>query len=155
MDNNSQLFWNASIDEIKCGYIETDNSFTCIVCGKEFMKGEIFQFNYRLFDAKKAVELHIEESHNSMLDYILHMNSSFIGISDVQKNLISHFATKKSDKEIAAKLSIAGSTIRNHRYKLREKEKQSRIFLAMMELLAEDTDKKISTLDKANLCDPL
>lgn len=154
MDNNSQLFWNASIDEIKCGYIETDKYLTCIICGKEFIKGEIFQINDRFFDARRAVELHIEESHNSMLDYILHMNSSFIGISDVQKNLISHFATKESDKEIATKLGIAGSTIRNHRYKLREKEKQSRIFLAMMELLAEDTNKKISTLDKASLCDP-
>ena len=81
------------------------------------------------------------------------MNSSFIGISDVQKNLITHFASKETDKEIAAKLGIAGSTIRNHRYKLREKEKQSKVFLAMMELLAENTKKKISVLEKSTLCD--
>ncbi len=153
MDNNSDFFWNASIEEIKAGYVETDDLFTCIVCGKEFIKGEVYQIKERFFDAKKAVELHLEEDHNSMLDYIINMNSSFIGISDVQKNLISHFATKESDKNIAAKLGIATSTIRNHRYKLREKEKQSRVFLALMELLAEDTDKKISTLDKATLCD--
>ncbi|WP_040192056.1 DUF2087 domain-containing protein [Clostridium culturomicium] len=153
MENNLELFWDASIDEIKAGYTESSDAYICLVCGKEFIKGEVFPIENRFFDAKKAVELHIEEAHTSMLNYILNMNSSFIGISDVQKNLITHFASKETDKEIAAKLGIAGSTIRNHRYKLREKEKQSKVFLAMMELLAENTKKKISVLEKSTLCD--
>lgn len=154
MEITSELFWDSSIEEIKTGYKETSDSFICIICGKEFIKDEVFPIDGRFFHGKKAVELHIEKEHTSMLNYILNMNSSFIGISDVQKNLITHFATKESDKEIAAKLGIAGSTIRNHRYKLREREKQSRIFLAMMELLAENAEKKISVMDKTILCDP-
>lgn len=62
-------------------------------------------------------------------------------------------ASGLTDKEIAIKLGVAQSTIRNHRYKLREKEKQSRLFLAMMELISSNTKKKVSILDKDNLCD--
>lgn len=58
-----------------------------------------------------------------------------------------------SDKDISKKLGIAQSTIRNHRYKLREKEKSSKLFIAMMELLSEKTNKKINNMDKAVLCD--
>lgn len=47
-----------------------------------------------------------------------------------------------SDKEMAKSLGVAPSTIRNHRYKLREKEKQARLFLTMMDLLSNNTKQK-------------
>jgi len=39
------------------------------------------------------------------------------------------------------------STIRNHRFTLREKQKQAKVFLAIMELLAEQAPKKGSFID--------
>ena len=89
-----------------------------------------------------------------MLDYLLNMNSSFTGISEVQKSVLECLAMGLSDKEIAVKLGVANSTIRNHRYKLREKEKQAKLFLAMMDLLSQDTNKNINTLDNVSICDP-
>ena len=62
-------------------------------------------------------------------------------------------ASGLTDKEIALKLGVAQSTIRNHRFKLREKEKQSRLFLAIMELLSDGTKKNINILEKDTLCD--
>ena len=38
-------------------------------------------------------------------------------------------------------------------YKLREKEKQARLFLAIMELITENTNKKVNKLDKETLHD--
>lgn len=63
-----------------------------------------------------------------MLDYLLNMNSGFSGVSEVQKELITMFSNKISDKEISVRLGIATSTIRNHRYKLREKESKLEYF---------------------------
>lgn len=150
----NELFWEASIEEVKSGIIETEKEYICVVCEKIFEKGRIYEIDSNLYDAKKAAELHIAEAHESMLSYLLQMNSTFTGVSGVQGEIVKLISKGLSDKEIAASLGVAGSTIRNHRYKLREKEKQARLFLAMMDLLSESSSKKISTLEKETICDP-
>lgn len=151
---SNELFWSAAINEIKKGYIETEEEYKCIICEEEFQKGRIYQMESKFFDARKAADFHIEKRHGSMLEYLLGMNSAFTGLSDVQRELIKLISEGLSDKEIAVKLGVAASTIRNHRYKLREKEKQAKLFLAMMDLLSRNTDKRINKLDKEVLCDP-
>lgn len=149
----NELFWNATIEEVKDGFIEEENNYRCIICEEIFEKGRIYEVDSALYEAKKAIEIHIEEKHGAMLNYLLGMNSSFLGISDVQREVISLIAKGLSDKETSANLGVAQSTIRNHKYKLREKEKQARLFLAMMELLSKTTNKKINKLDKEIICD--
>lgn len=154
MDTKSkELFWNATINELKNGFVEDEDGHTCIICEEKFQKGCIYEINSQLYDARKATELHIQEKHKSMLQYLLSMNSDFTGVSGVQRELISLIAQGLSDKEAARKLGVAQSTIRNHRYKLREKEKQAKLFLAMMDLLSKNTNKKIDRLDKEVICD--
>ncbi|WMM24894.1 DUF2087 domain-containing protein [Tissierella sp. MB52-C2] len=151
--NNKELFWDVTIEEMKKGYVELEESYKCIICQEEFTKGRIYEADSMLYDARKATEFHILEEHGSILEYLLKMNPSFIGVSEVQREVLTLMATGLSDKEIAMKLGVAQSTIRNHRYKLREKEKQTRLFLAMMELISLSTNKKINILDKDTLCD--
>ncbi|MGL5379879.1 DUF2087 domain-containing protein [Clostridium sp.] len=153
MNINTDIFWNSSIEEIKKGYIEKYGYYSCLICGEEFTIGRIYKINEMLFDAKKAIELHIIEAHTSPLNYLLNMNPTFTGISETQKSIIDLISQGLSDKEIALKLGVANSTIRNHRYKLREKEKQAKLFLAMMDLLKSNTNKEITTLEKDIICD--
>ena len=69
------------------------------------------------------------------------------------RSVIEAMGEGLSDKEIAERQKISASTVRNHRFKLREKERQARAFLAMMELLKEMGDKmEKKTEDK--LCEP-
>ena len=152
-ENNKELFWDATIEEVKRGFIEEGESYKCIICEDEFTKGRIYEIDSMLYDAKKATELHIEKSHGSSLEYLLGMNSTFTGISEVQRELLVLIASGLTDKEIALKIGVAHSTIRNHRFKLREKEKQARLFLAMMEIISSGTKKKIKILEKDALCD--
>ncbi|MBB6713276.1 DUF2087 domain-containing protein [Clostridium gasigenes] len=152
-ENNKELFWDATIEEVKRGFIEYGESYKCIICEEEFTKGRIYEIDSMLYDAKKATELHIEKSHGSSLEYLLGMNSTFTGISEVQRELLVLIASGLTDKEIALKIGVAHSTIRNHRFKLREKEKQARLFLAMMEIISSGTKKKIKILEKEALCD--
>lgn len=143
----NELFWNASLEEVKNGFIEEEEDYRCIICEDAFEKGRIYEINSELYDAKRAVQLHIEEKHGSMLEYLLEMNSAFTGVSDIQRELMELMSQGLTDKEIASRLELAQSTIRNHRYKLREKEKQAKLFLAMMDLLSKRTNKNINKLD--------
>ena len=150
---SNELFWSATIDEVKKGYIEVEQEYKCIICEETFQKGRIYEVKSELYDARKAADIHIEEAHSSMLEYLLGMNSDFTGVSDVQRELITLISTGLSDKEVAVKLGVAASTVRNHRFKLREKEKQAKLFLAMMDLLSKNTNKKINKLEKEVICD--
>jgi DNA-binding NarL/FixJ family response regulator len=119
---SNELFWNSSIDEIVKGYVEDDEEYKCVICEETFEKGRIYEMQSKLYDARKRAELHVDEKHGSMLQYLLEMNPAFTGVSEVQGELIALMSQGLSDKEIAKKLGVAQSTIRNHRYKLREKE---------------------------------
>lgn len=152
-EENRELIWDASIEEIKSGVIKDDHCYKCIICNEEFIKGRIYEIDSNFYDAKKTAEIHIEKNHGSTLEYLLGMNTSFTGISDVQRDLLVLIASGLSDKEIAQKLGVANSTIRNHRFKLREKEKQARLFLSIMDLISSGTKKNINILGKETLCD--
>ncbi len=147
MQADIALFENASREEFVKGYREEKQGYRCILCGQYFAKGEIYPLHSKLFDAHKAVVLHIQETHQSVLTYLLKMPPNTMGISELQLELINLFAGGLSDKAIAEYLGVASSTIRNHRYKLREKEKQAKIFLTVMELLEQKQNKS----DKANV----
>ena len=58
------------------------------------------------------------------------------GLSDTQRTLLGHFFDGLSDKQIQPLVGgVSLSTIRNHRFVLREKARQARVFLALMKLL--------------------
>jgi hypothetical protein len=145
MMDNKELFWNASLEELKRGYVFdiSTEKYICILCGEEFQKGYIYPLENNFLDAEKAVEKHIEREHSSMFEFLLGMNKKYSGLTEHQKNLLNYFYKGYSDKEVVAELGGGNtSTIRNHRFTLREKEKQARIFLAIMELLKEKTGEK-------------
>ena len=151
-DNKTELC-DSSIEEIQKGYIEKEVYYKCLICNEVYTKGRIYEDDSYLYDAKKATEIHIRKKHKSILEYLLNMNTGYTGITEVQRELIVLIAQGLTDKEIATKLGIATSTVRNHRYKLREKEKQAKLFLAMMNLLASNTNKSICKMDNEEICD--
>lgn len=153
-NENNNEFWNSSIENIKNGYQENEENYKCLICDEVFIKGRIYEIDCNLYDAKKTAQLHIKEKHNSVLQYLLNMSTTYTGITDIQREVIILMAQGLSDKEIASKLGVAPSTVRNHRYKLREKEKQAKLFLSMMELLALNANKSICKMDNEQLCDP-
>lgn len=143
MEMETDLYGDCTLEEIKQGYIEENDGFTCLLCGEHFTKGEIYPFSGRLYEASKAVMIHIEQQHYSVKQFLLDMRAHHMGISDLQLQLINYFDRGISDKEIADYLGVSGSTIRNHRYKLRERERQNKIFLALMELIEEEENGKV------------
>jgi DNA-binding CsgD family transcriptional regulator len=134
----SNVFWSASLEELKSGYIQESGSFTCLLCGERVEKGIVYPYENRLYEAERYMRIHIESTHQSVFEYLLAMDKKLTGITEHQNKLLSLFYQGKNDKEIQKELGIgSASTIRHHRFALKEKERQAKTFLAMMELLKE------------------
>jgi len=131
-----ELIWNASLEQLKSGYIEEEEIFECLMCGCKIEKGFIYPNNNMLYEAEKFMQYHIEAEHDSVFQYLIGLNKKITGLTDHQNSLLRLFYEGRSDTEIQTELGIgSSSTIRNHRFVLKEKERQAKVFLAMMELL--------------------
>ncbi|UQZ86805.1 hypothetical protein SK3146_06098 [Paenibacillus konkukensis] len=136
--DHSDFFWQASIPDLKrgYGYEEASGRFICLICGSSFEKGIIYSDGTTMYEAEKFTAVHIAEEHGTMFDYLLGLSKKQTGLSDLQKNLLAMFYEGYSDNEIVQKMDGGStSTIRNHRFALREKEKQAKLFLVIMDLL--------------------
>lgn len=136
--NLSELFWNASLEELKSGFKEEKDHYCCLLCGKKVEKGVVYPEEGIFYEAGRYIRFHIEKAHQSVFDYLIHLDKKLTGLTDHQNSLMRLFYQGKSDREIQQELGIgSASTIRNHRFALKEKERQSKVFLVLMELLKE------------------
>lgn len=145
MNDISDVFWQSSLQDIKQGYtyLEQSDEFVCLICGKSFSNGVIHPYEGQLYEAQKFVKVHIAAEHRSMFHFLLNLDKKITGLTDHQKNLLELFYGGASDQDVAKEVGAGStSTIRNHRFTLREKQKQAKVFLAIMELLGEQTPKK-------------
>jgi hypothetical protein len=136
--NISDLFWNASLEELKSGYAEDDSHYICLLCGKEIEKGVIYPEGGVLYEAGRYIRIHIENLHGSVFEYLIGLDKKITGLTDHQNSLMRLFYQGKNDAEVQKEMEIgSASTIRNHRFVLKEKERQAKVLLTMMELLKE------------------
>jgi hypothetical protein len=127
---------SVTLTELIAGYSETDHSFDCLFCGQATKKGHVYSQGEDLVDAELALKHHLAEVHGSVFHALLALGKKGTGLSDTQRALLGHFYTGLTDKEIQPLAGgISLSTIRNHRFTLREKARQAKVFLALMDLL--------------------
>lgn len=135
---------NISLEEIKGGYLynSEDKKYSCLICGKTFELGEVFSFDERFYEARRAVEFHVQREHGSMLDMLMSSDKKYTGLTENQKELFSMFYDGLSDSEIAKKMGVAQATIRHQRFVFREKAKQAKLYLAIYELITNSMSQK-------------
>ncbi len=132
------MFCNASLEELKSGYTQDEDHYICLLCGKQIEKGIIYPEDGIFYEAGRYIRVHIESAHQSVFEHLINLNKKMTGLSDHQSSLLQLFYQRRSDKEVQQELGIgSASTIRNHRSMLKEKERQVKVFLVMMELLKE------------------
>ncbi|MGG1661922.1 DUF2087 domain-containing protein [Brevibacillus sp. NRS-1366] len=137
-------FWSASVEDLKHGYVEQADDYLCLLCGEKVEKGIIYPVEGRLYDAARYMQHHIANTHESVFEHLSKLDKRLTGLSDHQTSLLRLFYQGKNDSEVQKEMGIgSASTIRNHRFALKEKERQAKVFLVMMELLRE-TDKQTS-----------
>ena len=130
----------ASVSDLKRGYVfaAAQDRFHCLCCGFKTEPGQIYRSADAYYDAEKFMRIHIETEHGSPLQILLQLDKRWTGLTELQTQLISLFSDGVNDQEITSQLGTGSvSTIRNHRFFLREKLKQAKCFLAIGELMEE------------------
>ena len=134
------VLMQASVSDLKRGYVfaAAQDRFHCLCCGFKTEPGQIYRSADAYYDAEKFIRIHIETEHGSPLQILLQLDKRWTGLTELQTQLISLFSDGVNDQEITSQLGTGSvSTIRNHRFLLREKLKQAKCFLAIGELMEE------------------
>ncbi|MEA4824026.1 MAG: DUF2087 domain-containing protein [Clostridiaceae bacterium] len=117
------------------GCVEEDGAYTCVVCGKAFREGEIYPVGERLLDARHAAAAHAREEQERRFCGLLALADK---LTENQKALLALIREGFSDREIAARMGVAQSTVRNQRFQFRERAKAARVMLALWEMATEE-----------------
>lgn len=134
----NDFFWDASLTELKRGYKEFDDYYICLLCGREIEKGIVYPYEKAFYEAERFMRVHIEHQHQSVFSELIKLDKRYTGLTDRQKDLLSLLYEGKSDLEVQEELDIgSASTVRHHRFVLKEKERQAKVLLALSELVNE------------------
>lgn len=132
-----EAFERASIGELSEGVMEDPETheWVCMSCGKTFAPGEVFQADGRFWEARAAALLHVQREHGHQFLNLLKLMRQWKGVSDTQEHLFEAFFRGDDDASIAISLGINRSTVRNHRFRMKERARHAKVFLAMMGIL--------------------
>lgn len=118
------------------GFTRDGDHLQCLFCGARFdtrvihRDGEVFRL------PEKAAEHHVATVHQGVFRGLLSLGKSVHGLSDTQVTVLQQLADGRADKDIAAALGGRSvSTVRNHRFQLRKKHREARVFVALMDAL--------------------
>lgn len=127
---------NISMEVLIKGYEMKQECYQCLFCKQSYYLDEVFPYDNRFLTAEGMIKKHIELAHISPFHALLALDKKVSGLSDVQIEMMQHFFEGKTDQEIVNDSNVSSvSTVRQHRFKLREKEKQAKIFVALMQLM--------------------
>ena len=139
----NDLFWQATEEERITGHCYRKDRHHCLLCDFTTEEGFVYPEGEVFVNAKKKISIHIKEVHGSVFDYLTNLDKKLTGLSAHQSKIMKMFYEGLSDHEVQKAMDIGSiSTIRNHRYALKEKEKQAKTMSTIMELLARVTDDK-------------
>ncbi|NCB39316.1 MAG: DUF2087 domain-containing protein [Erysipelotrichia bacterium] len=132
----SENLFDLPIETIKNAFTENQQYFSCLICGREIEKGIIYKEGEVFYEARRFMEMHISRAHNSVFEYLIGLDKKTTGLSEHQCELLRRFYQGMPDVQIQKELQIGSpSTVRNHRFALKEKERQAKIFMTLMELI--------------------
>lgn len=114
-----ERLYQADDDELSRGFTRADNA--CLFC------------NQRMTDPLAAGQ-HVKTVHGGTLSALLALDKSFTGLTDKQRALIALWHDGVPDQELAQQTGVSVSTLRNQRFALRQRERESRLFLMALHL---------------------
>ncbi len=138
IDINLNYLNSVHVGDLENGFFRDDasDSYVCFFCGSKFEGGVVYPVDGTLLVARSAAARHVTDTHGNIFDLLLDLGKQHTGISDVQKTVLKRIYNGFSDGDIARELGGKSlSTVRNHRYHLRKRQKEAKVFLALMNLL--------------------
>lgn len=138
-------FRDLTVEELVRGYIwlEREESYTCIYCGKVFEEGVVFPSGPRLLTAEKAAREHVARDHGGSFACLLSMDKQISGLTEIQKNVLQCFYDNRDTEEICRLMGISPATVRTHRHNLQKMKREAKILLALMEQVEGDDKRPV------------
>jgi DNA-binding CsgD family transcriptional regulator len=132
-----------TLADLKRGYRfdEKEKAYICNYCEKPFQTGQVFLIDEHFFDPEHAAAKHVQLEHDGNFGQLLHSDTKYNTLTDVQKELLALFHSGMPDSDIAKQLGVSASTVRHQKFTFREKAKQAKLYLAVYEQVF---DKKTS-----------
>lgn len=121
--------------DLRRGYLRECDAVHCLFCDVSIERGLVYPSGEGLRTARKAIEHHVLATHGGPLGGLLSLGKVGHGLSDVQAEVVALWAGGQSDRDVAEALGRSPSTVRNHRFQLRRKHREARLFVALMDLL--------------------
>lgn len=144
-------FGDEAASDIAKGYARKDDGWICLICREHFESGVIYEIGGRHYEAGRAVREHVAAAHGSVFRHLLATQEKYTGLTQRQAEALGLMFEGHSDKAIAGRLSGTDNTssIRNLRFQLKEREKQAKAYLALMEAFRLERDKpEVSPAEK-------
>ena len=106
-----KTFFDASVEEMSNGYRfdPSRHVYCCLLCGKEYVDGEVYPIGNRFFTASKAIEMHIASDHGGMFKQLVDLDKKVTGLTESQKRFLELMNKGFSDKEILDAIPDIGS----------------------------------------------
>ncbi|MGX7352828.1 transcriptional regulator [Enterococcus canis] len=117
------------------GWYQDQEQYHCLYCSQTFKEGLIYPYETLQQTAQHAIQQHVTTVHGGAFQGLLSLGRTASGLSEMQQEILTLFGQNLKDPAIAQRLGVSTSTIRNYRFKLREKERQARVFTSLMTLL--------------------
>lgn len=110
---------NYSIAEWQQGYHLTQGQLCCNYCSQQFAPDQV-----------AGMTTHLQTAHGGSLQAVLTTPDSANTLTAKQRELLTSFAARKNDAELADELDVTTSTIRHQRFTFRQKAAQAQLYLA-------------------------
>lgn len=139
-----------TVEDLMNGYVydEKNRVFTCVFCGDIYDEDLIYKCEGQLCTARKAIEIHILREHESAFDFLIGLGKKHTGLSDRQKEIFEIIYHESDNQVIAEKMGTTSATVRSYKFKMREKLRQAKIYLAISHLLElESTNDRSMSVD--------
>jgi len=135
-DKKAEMFGKSSIEDLSRGYIRDGQDYVCLHCEAHFEEGLVYQIEGGLALVERAVRDHVDRKHGGSFEALMALGPEAAGLTELQGRLMRYLNEGKGDREIAAALGgKSESTVRNHRFNLRKRAGEARVFLALMDLV--------------------
>jgi DNA-binding CsgD family transcriptional regulator len=114
------------------GYTQIGEVLHCLYCDQTYRIGVVYPQDQDLLTAPLAMQAHLARVHQGALAALFAQGRESLGLAQAQFDILQLQAKGLTDTVIAQRMGISTSTVRNHRFKLREKERQATRFLAVL-----------------------
>lgn len=136
----------SSIEDLVRGYVLDEKSrvYTCLFCGEMFEMDLIYRSydGANLVNAKRAIEEHIGLDHGGSFNFLINLDKSLTGLTDRQTEIFKILHQEEDNRIISEKMNTTPATVRSYKYKKRERMRQSKVFLAISQLIDRSNNEK-------------